>query len=89
MAFAPIDPEELWRLIKRQPPTAGGLDGVLPSEARHLPLIAAHWLAALYQLVEDGVPWPSDLCHGRLAGILKPGEHPLDPSSYRWLTILT
>eukprot|EP00969_Alexandrium_andersonii_P281089 12428047-Alexandrium_andersonii.AAC.1 len=46
----------------------------------------AKWLAALYNKVESGIPWPKVLCHARAVFLAKE-DSDLTPKGFRILTI--
>ena len=50
---------------------AGGADGWTPKEFKDIPLCLLEWLAELYNLIEDGAPWPLALTEGVVALVPK------------------
>ena len=82
----PITPEALLIHIKDATPSSSGFDGFKPQEAKLLTIHALRWLAEFYHQVEDR-GWAYIFKHVKLSPILKPGEDPLQPLSYRLISV--
>ena len=68
--------------------TVAGMSGFSPSDFALLSDNMYHWLAHLLNLVEDGVPWPIDLCSAKAAYLSEDPLRTEDPLGYRVLLIL-
>ena len=51
--------------------STAGLDHFTPEDFTHISDLTFDWLAYLLNLVEDGLPWPADLCTGKAAYLSK------------------
>ena len=67
---------------------SGGLDGWRPAHWRLATEEAAHWLAMLLQLIEDGQPWPHGTLVAKSVLIRKPSTQWDQPLTLRTLTIM-
>ena len=63
------------------------MDGWSPADWACLPEEPFHFLAAMYDTIEDGASWPADVLHARAAYLAKSDEPSLEPLDYRILLI--
>ena len=86
---APLTASDLLSTAAQLDPTAAGLDVWSPYDIRHhLSTQACHWLAQMYNLIEDGAPWPTPFHQSNAVPIQKPDSDPALPLSFHVLTIL-
>ena len=67
---------------------AGGLDGWKTIEAQQWPVGIWDDIAALFQTIEGGLPWPTVLAWGFMPLIPKPKSDPEDVLTWRALTVM-
>ena len=53
-----ITADNVHETLENWPPTAGGLDGLTPAEAKLLGPVACAVIALILNLIEEGAPWP-------------------------------
>ena len=68
-------------------PSAQGLDHIFTADLKMLNSSALQWLADMYNIIEEGAPWPDPCLQVRTAYLTKPGGDPFNPSDYRNLSI--
>ena len=86
-ATSNITGEQLYEVLKRMHPSAQGLDHIFTADLRMLNSSALQWLADMYNIIEEGAPWPDPCLQVRTAYLTKPGGDPFNPSDYRNLSI--
>ncbi len=67
---------------------AGGLDGWRPAHWRLINEEAAHWLAQLFRLIEEGRPWPRGVLVAKAVLIRKPTTQWDQPLTFRIIAVL-
>ena len=88
VAFRKVTMQEVKDSCLDAAQSAAGPDGFEPAEMRMLSDAAYQGIADLFNLVEDGAPWPATLNKARAAFLEKNPEHRGDPTSLRVLLML-
>eukprot|EP00969_Alexandrium_andersonii_P236580 10444038-Alexandrium_andersonii.AAC.1 len=65
MALGRLTGERVHQCAMGGPATSAGPDGWMPAELKYLPASAFDLLAALYNAVEEGAPWPGEVLKAR------------------------
>ena len=73
---------------KEARPSAAGLDNWEPAELGLLCTEAYHWIAVMFNKIEEGYPWPEGSEHVRAAYLAKDANRSADPLAYRVLMLL-
>ena len=84
----PVSGADLRRALDCWAPTAAGLDGMAPEDAKHFSDGALRWVARLLCCVEHGAEWPTCCREVKLVPAAKPGEDHTRPEGYRLLAVL-
>ena len=66
-----ITTDEVWQTIIHAPATAAGPDGWMPADLRVCSGQAIRWLTNMYNLIEEGEPWPKDIMKARAVALAK------------------
>ncbi len=74
-------------MLKEVKPSAQGMDHLFPQDLKLLNVCALDWLAAMYNIIEQGAEWPKACLQVRTAYLTKPGGDPFKPQDYRNLSI--
>ena len=82
-----ITGQQLSEVLKQVKPSAQGLDHIFAQDLKLLNTVALDWLAALYNNIEEGAPWPEPCLQVRTAYLSKPDGDPFKPQDYRNLSI--
>ena len=77
----------MMRTVKQSTSIAGGMDSIVPAEAKMYPVAFWDRTAALFSAIERTGRWPVQLLHAKAVFLLKPDEDPTDMGSYRVLMI--
>eukprot|EP00969_Alexandrium_andersonii_P361309 15457261-Alexandrium_andersonii.AAC.1 len=67
--------------------SAPGADCWAPAELKHLPVVGAAMLTAMFNAIESGAPWPSAILVGKGIMLSKLDTPSLDPAKYRCLLV--
>ena len=62
VAIEPLTGDGLLKAAASSGNSAGGMDGILPSELKLMSEKAASALACIFNAIEDGAPWPCREC---------------------------
>ena len=84
--LSPLTVERVLHEFRTFRPSASGPDGWGQADLSHMSPNAAHYLCAMYGLIEQGVPWPEQLAQAKAVFLAK-SEAAIEPMEFRILTI--
>ena len=80
--IAKVDATMVWDNFQAIVHSAAGMGGWEPLELKLFSFQLCMWTAALYQLIEEGAPWPVSTRHAKIAYLEKQGSMPGEVMSY-------
>eukprot|EP00969_Alexandrium_andersonii_P146954 6498291-Alexandrium_andersonii.AAC.1 len=78
---------QVLRAFRANGRTSAGPDAWAPGELRHMPKAACYYITRMFQRVEQGASWPSEVLVAKISWLQKSEQATCDPYKFRGLLI--